>query len=80
MDGQICTLIATDYDTETEPTSFQEAVEDPEHSKQWITAMNDEYDSLIKNDVWELVPRPKDHNVVISKWVFKIKSSSYFKA
>ena len=32
-DGQIYALIATEYDTETELTSFQEAVEDPEYSK-----------------------------------------------
>ena len=32
-DRQIYALIATEYDTETKPTSFQEAVEDPKYSK-----------------------------------------------
>jgi hypothetical protein len=27
----------------------------------------------IKNDVWEIVPRPKSKDVVSSKWLFKIK-------
>jgi hypothetical protein len=36
-------------------------------------AMTEEYQSIIKNDVWEIVPRPKSKDVVSSKWIFKIK-------
>jgi hypothetical protein len=35
--------------------------------------MTEEYQSIIKNDVWEIVPRPKNKDVVSSKWLFKIK-------
>jgi hypothetical protein len=35
--------------------------------------MIEEYQSIIKNDVWEIVPRPKSKDVVSSKWLFKIK-------
>jgi hypothetical protein len=35
--------------------------------------MTEEYQSLIMNDVWEIVPRPKSKDVVSSKWIFKIK-------
>jgi hypothetical protein len=35
--------------------------------------MTEEYQSIIKNDVWEIVPRPKGKDVVSSKWLFKIK-------
>jgi hypothetical protein len=35
--------------------------------------MKEEYKSIIKNDVWEIVPRPKSKDVVSSKWIFKIK-------
>jgi hypothetical protein len=35
--------------------------------------MIEEYQSIIKNDVWEIVPRPKGKDVVSSKWLFKIK-------
>jgi hypothetical protein len=35
--------------------------------------MTEEYQSIIKNDVWEVVPRPKSKDVVSSKWLFKIK-------
>jgi hypothetical protein len=35
--------------------------------------MMEEYQSITKNDIWEVVPRPKDKFVVTSKWVYKIK-------
>ena len=36
--------------------------------------MTKEYQSIIKNDVWEIVPRPKNKDVVSSKWLYKIKN------
>jgi hypothetical protein len=38
--------------------------------------MTEEYQSIIKNDVWEIVPRPKGKDVVSSKWLFKIKHAA----
>jgi hypothetical protein len=35
--------------------------------------MKEEYQSIIRNNVWEIVPRPKRKDVVSSKWLFKIK-------
>eukprot|EP00253_Pinus_taeda_P024245 PITA_24245 len=35
--------------------------------------MNKEYESIMKNDVWDVVPKPKDKLVVTSKWLYKIK-------
>ena len=35
--------------------------------------MTKEYESIMKNDVWEVVPRPQDKTVVTSKWLYKIK-------
>ncbi|GAA0142952.1 hypothetical protein LIER_03742 [Lithospermum erythrorhizon] len=40
----------------------------------WINAMQDELLQFQRNDVWELVPRPRDHNVIGTKWIFKNKS------
>jgi hypothetical protein len=34
--------------------------------------MTEEYQSIIKNDLWEIVTRPKSKDVVSSKWLFKI--------
>jgi hypothetical protein len=54
---------------EKEPTFFEEAIQ----KKEWAYAMIEEYQSIIKNDVWEIVPRPKSKDVVSSKWIYKIK-------
>ena len=35
--------------------------------------MIDEYQSIMKNDVWEIVPRTERKSVVTSKWIYKIK-------
>jgi hypothetical protein len=54
---------------EKEPTCFEEAIQ----KKEWADAMTEEYQSIIKNDVWEIVPRPNSKDVVSSRWLFKIK-------
>jgi hypothetical protein len=41
--------------------------------KEWVDAMTEEYQSTMKNEVWEIVPIPKSKDVVSSKWLFKIK-------
>jgi hypothetical protein len=33
----------------------------------------EEYKSIVKNDVWDVVPRPKEKSVVSSKWIYKMK-------
>ena len=38
--------------------------------------MHEEYESIMKNDVWDVVPRPKDKAVVTLKWLYKIKHGS----
>jgi hypothetical protein len=37
--------------------------------------MIEEYDSILKNDVWAVVPRPCGKSVVTSKWIYKIKNT-----
>jgi hypothetical protein len=54
---------------EKEPACLEEAIQ----KKEWADATTEEYQSIIKNDVWEIVPRPKSKDVVSSKWLFKIK-------
>jgi hypothetical protein len=52
-----------------EPSGFQEA------SKQqvWHDAMVEEYASIMKNNVWEVGPRPEGKSMVGSRWIYKIK-------
>jgi hypothetical protein len=54
---------------ESEPSTFEEAA-----SKQvWRDAMMEEYNSIMKNDVWEIVPRPEGKSMVTSRWLYKLK-------
>ncbi|GLJ24590.1 hypothetical protein SUGI_0469950 [Cryptomeria japonica] len=43
--------------------------------KHWLRAMEDELDQIEKNETWSLVPRPKNKNVIGTKWVFRNKLS-----
>ena len=38
--------------------------------------MIEEYKSIMKNDVWEAVPRPARKSVVTSRWIYKIKHAT----
>jgi hypothetical protein len=52
-----------------EPTMIEEALDDPD----WVNAMHEELNNFAHNEVWELVKRPSDHNVIRTKWVFQNK-------
>ena len=39
--------------------------------------MIEEYQSIMKNDVWDIVPRLEGKLVVTSKWIYKIKHATY---
>jgi hypothetical protein len=38
--------------------------------------VEEEYDALITNTTWDLVPHPVGSNVVTDKWIFKHKFNS----
>ena len=56
----------------TEPSSFEEAMEDPT----WVDAMVEEYDSIVRNSAWEIVPRSEEKSVVGSRWIYKVKQDA----
>jgi hypothetical protein len=62
--------------SEVEPKCFIEAQND----HHWVNSMEEELNQIDKNETWELVPRPKDKNVIETKWVFKNKLNKYGKA
>ena len=35
--------------------------------------MVEEYDSIMQNDVWEMVPQPEGKSVVTLRWIYKVK-------
>lgn len=60
------------------PTSFHE-IKFRNDRKQWEQAIKDEINSLLINNTWTLVPRPKNKNIVDCKWVFTIKNDEFGK-
>jgi len=57
---------------QNEPSSFSDVVK----HQVCKDAMTEEYESIMRNDVWEVVPRPQDKTAVTSKWLYKIKHAA----
>jgi hypothetical protein len=55
-----------------EPFRVEEALHDPD----WVLAMQEELNNFKRNEVWSLVPRPKQ-NIVGTKWVFHNKQDEH---
>jgi hypothetical protein len=55
-----------------EPFRVEEALHDPD----WVLAMLEKLNNFKRNEVWSLVPRPKQ-NVVGTKWVFRNKQDEH---
>jgi hypothetical protein len=51
------------------PTSVHVTLTDPS----WRRVMDEEYDALITNNTWDLIPHPVGSNVITGKWIFKHK-------
>jgi hypothetical protein len=43
---------------------------------EWRDSMMDEYQPIMKNDVWYIFSIPKRKSIVTSKWIYKIKHTS----
>ncbi|KAH9783416.1 retrovirus-related pol polyprotein from transposon RE1 [Citrus sinensis] len=54
---------------EQEPTTVSQALSD----SKWKTAMQAEYNALMENQTWTLVPASQATKIVGCKWVFRIK-------
>lgn len=51
------------------PKTYRGALTDPNLR----TAMTEEFDALLANNTWDLVPCPSGANIVIAKWLFHHK-------
>lgn len=57
----------------TDPQTVEEALASPQ-ATEWKRAMDEEYNSLIKNKTWTLAELPPGKKALPYKWVFKTKS------
>jgi hypothetical protein len=55
--------------SDDEPTCYTNAKSHP----MWQAAMNEEFQALLKNKTWHLVPPRAGLNVIDCKWIFKLK-------
>jgi hypothetical protein len=57
-------------------TGEPESLDDALKSEKWRKAMGEEYEALMKNKTWHLVPPSKGKNLIDCKWVYRIKKKS----
>src|SRR6185437_1059195 len=60
------------------PKQYKDAIKS-KNVDQWNDAMKSEYESLILNNVFEKVPRPKGGNVIGGRWVYAKKLTKWGK-
>jgi hypothetical protein len=64
-----------DVNDVNEPVTLKEALSSVS-GKNWEIAAKMEFDSLMKNGIWDLVDLPVGKKAVSCKWVFKLKSDA----
>ncbi|KAK9065390.1 hypothetical protein SSX86_016773 [Deinandra increscens subsp. villosa] len=67
-----CSTSNAKQESELEPLSYSDAISSVERVK-WIKAMEEEMESLEKNDTWDIVDLPAGQKPVACKWLYKIK-------
>ncbi|KAK1681807.1 hypothetical protein QYE76_042655 [Lolium multiflorum] len=72
-DGTIAWIAACVADATADPTAEPRHFQDALGIPHWRAAMEHEFQALLKNDTWRLVPPVSGVNVIDSKWVFKVK-------
>ena len=59
--------------------TYTQALSGPDAEK-WQLAIQKELNAMERYEVWNIVPKPKDRQVIPLKWVFSIKSNGTYKA
>ena len=59
------------YLAQFEPKKVEEALQD----ENWVESMHEVLNQFVRNDIWELAPRPEGVHVIDTKWIFKNKTN-----
>ena len=57
---------------DSKPSTYEEVAK----QQVWKDAMVEEYKYIMKNDVWEVVPKPEGKSIVTSIWLYKFKHAT----
>lgn len=68
-------VMAVAIEEEVEPSSYNQAVTCTQKLK-WVEAMNEEMNSMLENETWELVELSEGRKAIGSKWTYKIKKDA----
>ena len=63
------TTVSMTFVSQVEPKSNEEALKDDK----WVAAMHEELHQFTRNDVWFLVPRSDQMNIIGCKWVLETR-------
>ena len=69
--NNFCRTVA--FASQIEPKSLEEALQD----SNWITTMQEELNQFEYNEVWTLVPRKHEMNIIGTKWVYRNKMDEH---
>ncbi|XP_038722028.1 uncharacterized protein LOC120014180 [Tripterygium wilfordii] len=61
------------YVSQYEPKNVKDALND----ESWVDAMHEELNQFARNDVWTLVRKPENSNIIGTKWIFKNKTDEH---
>ena len=61
------------YLSQFEPKKVDKVLQDAD----WVNFMHEKPHQFVRNDIWELVLRPKGINLIGTKWIFKNKSDEH---
>ena len=75
VDGFVAVASGMYSGTYADPVSHQEALA-RDDSKEWGTAMQEEYNALMENKTWTLTSLPKGRQAIKCKWVYRTKCDS----
>ena len=61
---------------EEEPRTYKEAM-NSRYKLKWNKALDEEIESLMKNETWKLIVRLEKRKTVNCKWIFKVKEGIF---
>ena len=64
-------------DDKKESTTYREATTHSTRAKEWEKVIMNEYNSIMRNNTWRLIPKSTNWQIIICKWIFKHKKDQF---